>query len=149
MIVLDTNVISEFMRHEPDDGVVRWLDQYPREEVFTTAVTVAELGYGILRLPNGKRKDALSAAMTGLLAEDFADQILPFDLVAAEHYAAITAERERCGRPISMADAQIAAICRTYSAALITRNTKDFVDTGVRVADPWSGSRGGPANRSW
>lgn len=138
MIVLDTNVVSELMRQAPDDSVVSWVDQYPAGDVFITAVTAAELEFGVARLPAGRRKKALMIKVAELLAEDFQDQILPFGVDAAAHYAEIAAQREREGRPISMADAQIAAICRRYNAHLATRNTKDFADTGVHVLDPWN-----------
>ncbi|WP_158843171.1 type II toxin-antitoxin system VapC family toxin [Saccharothrix deserti] len=137
MIVLDTNVVSELMRQVPDDGVVRWVDRYPAEDVFITAVTAAELAYGVARLPEGQRKTVLAARISDLLAEDFQDQILPFDSVAADYYGEIAATREANGHPISMADAQIAAICRHYAACLATRNIKDFVDTGIKVLNPW------------
>ena len=139
MIVLDTNVISELMRQAPDDGVVRWVDRYPAKEVFITAVTAAELSFGVARLPAGQRKNVLAARVSELLAEDLSGQILPFDTAAAEYCARIASAREELGRPISMADAQIAAICRRHAACLATRKSKDFDDTGVMVLDPWSG----------
>ena len=137
MIVLDTNVISELMRQAPDEGVVRWVDRFLYGEVFITAVTAAELMCGVARLPVGKRKAVLATRVSELLTEDFDDQILPFDHLAAEQYALVSGAREAGGRPMSMADAQIAATCRRYGASLATRNTKDFADTGVVVLDPW------------
>ncbi|MGW4129289.1 PIN domain-containing protein [Amycolatopsis japonica] len=140
MIVLDTNVVSELMRQVPEDGVVRWVDKYPADEVFITSVTAAELAYGVARLPDGRRKTALATKVSELLAEDLQDQILPFDSVAAGYYGEIAAGREEQGLPISMADAQIAAVCRRFAACLATRNTKDFVDTGIALLDPWGDS---------
>ncbi len=137
MIVLDTNVVSELMRRSPDEDVVRWVDQFMYGEVFITVVTAAELLYGVARLPAGERKAALTTRVSELLDEDFEDQIMPFDNLAAAHYAQIVATREHQGRPISMADGQVAATCRRYGASLATRNTKDFADTGVTVLDPW------------
>lgn len=137
MIVLDTNVISELMRQAPDERVVRWVDRFPYGEVFITTVTAAELLYGVARMPAGQRKDVLMSRVTDLLDEDFNEQILPFDHLAAAHYAHIAAAREHLGRPMSMADAQIAATCRRYGGSLATRNTKDFADTGITVVDPW------------
>lgn len=137
MIVLDTNVISELMRQDPDDTVVHWVDRYPADEVFITSVTAAELAYGVARLPDGQRKTKLAVKVSELLTEDFQNQILPFDGVAAEYYGEIAAAREQQGRPISMADAQIAAICRRFVACLATRNTKDFIDVGIALRDPW------------
>jgi toxin FitB len=137
VIVLDTNVVSELMRKTPELGVISWVDGFSAAEVLVTAVTAAELMYGVARLPDGRRKRELHAKVEGLLTEDFQDQILPFDARAATHYAEIVASRERAGRPISMADAQIAAICRNWSAGLATRNVDDFVDTGVEAVNPW------------
>lgn len=137
MIVLDTNVVSELMRKAPEPCVVSWVDRFSASDVLVTAVTAAELMYGVARLPAGRRKRNLHTKVEGLLTEDFEDQILPFDALAATHYAEIVASRERAGRPISMADAQIAAICRNWRARLATRNVDDFVDTGVDAVNPW------------
>jgi predicted nucleic acid-binding protein len=140
VIVLDTNVISELMRPAPDERVVRWVDRFLYGEVFITAITAGELLHGVARLPAGHRKDLLAARVSELLNEDFNEQIMPFDHLAAEHYARLTATRENQGLPISMADAQIAATCRRYGASLATRNATDFADTGVTVLDPWEES---------
>jgi hypothetical protein len=137
VIVLDTNVISELIRKDTAAEVVAWVDRHPGDQVFITAVTAAELLYGVTRLPNGRRKQVLAAKVRDLIDEDFEDQVLPFSSDSAHHYAEIVAVRERLGKPISMADAQIAAICRQYDLALGTRNTKDFADTGIRVLNPW------------
>lgn len=137
MIVLDTNVVSELMRQAPEPDVVNWVDSFPTVEVFVTAVTAAELMYGVARLPNGSRKRELHVRVEELLAEDFRDQILPFDALSATHYADIVAAREHAGRPISMADGQIAAICRNWSARLATRTVSDFINTGVDTINPW------------
>ncbi len=137
MIVLDTDVVSELMRRAPEPGVVNWVDGFPASEVMLTAITAAELMYGVARLPRGRRSRELHIKVEGLLTEDFSDQILPFDAPAATHYADIVASRERAGRPISMADAQIAAICRNWGTELATRNVDDFVDTGVNAVNPW------------
>lgn len=137
MIVIDTNVVSELARPEPRERVIDWLDSLPAAEVSITAVTAAELSYGIARLPAGRRKSALQATIEGLLEEDFRGRVEPFDLIAANYYGSIVAEREAVGRPISVADAQVAAICRKLNAALATRNTKDFERTGLELIDPW------------
>ncbi len=137
MIVLDTNVVSELMRSTPEPRVVQWVDSFAAADVFVTAVTAAELVYGVARLSAGRRKRELVAKVGALIEEDFKDQVLPFDWLAAVDYADIVASRERVGRPISMADAQIAAISRHWSADLATRNVADFVDIGVSVVNPW------------
>jgi toxin FitB len=137
VIVLDTNVVSELVRSTPDARVLAWLDDQPTAEIATTAVTAAELLYGIARLPNGRRKVALDQAVRAMLEDDFRDRVEPFDRHAAAAYALVVAGRDRLGRPISVADAQIAAICRARPATLATRNTKDFQDTGIELIDPW------------
>src|SRR5687767_475364 len=108
------------MRQVPSDAVVRWADRYPADEVFITAVTAAELAHGVERMPDGQRKTTLAVKVSELLTEDFQGQILPFDGAAAVYYGEIAAAREEQGSPISMADAQIAAICRRLAACLAT-----------------------------
>jgi toxin FitB len=137
VILLDTNVLSELIRREPDEGVTRWLDSLDAAAVATTAITAAELLYGVARLPTGRRKKRLSEAIGELIEEDLDGRIEPFDATAAAHYADLVSDRETAGRPISVADAQIAAICRKLGATLATRNTSDFKDTGIELLDPW------------
>jgi len=137
MIVWDTNVVSELMRPDPNGQVVTWTDRQPVSEVFITAITLAELWYGIGRLPTGRRRNKLAEVFDHMATEDFEGRVLAFDGVAAAHYADLVVERERKGRPISMADAQIAAICRSHGAAIATRNVDDFADVGVDVVNPW------------
>ena len=137
MIVLDTNVISELARQEPDPGVLSWLDSLDISDVATTAVTAAELRYGVARLPEGHRKRELTVVIRGILTEDFHGRVLPFDERASVRYADIVAGRERIGKPIGVADAQIAATCRDVGAILATRNTADFEETGIELIDPW------------
>lgn len=137
MIVLDTNVLSELARQAPDPGVLSWLDSLDISDVAMTAVTAAELRYGVTRLPEGHRKRELTVAIRGILAEDFHDRVLPFDEGASVRYADIVAGRERIGRPIGVADAQIAAICRDAGAILATGNTADFEETRIELIDPW------------
>jgi len=137
MIVLDTNVLSELMRRRPAEHVVRWVDGQDASGLAITAVTVAELLYGIARLADGARKTELAAAVDALVREDFAERVLPFDVPAAEHYADLVAERDRHGRSISTADGQIAAICRCHDARLATRNVRDFSEVGIELVDPW------------
>lgn len=138
MILLDTNVISELLRPVPDQGVVAWIDAFPRDQFFTTAVSEAEIRYGIARLEDGRRRQALTTAIDGIFNEDFAGRILAFDSGAAVTYAAIVNARYRIGRPISQFDAQISAIARAHGATIATRNVKDFESVGVEVINPWA-----------
>lgn len=135
MIIIDTNVVAEMMRGKPDRNVVAWTDT--AGPLHTTAVTLAEVEYGIARLPDGRRKDQLASAAARVFGE-FDDVIVAFDGRAARRYAQIVAYRERSGRPIAAADAQIAAICACQQATLATRNTSDFEATGVKLINPWT-----------
>lgn len=136
MIVLDTNVVSELMRAEPAPPVLEWLRQNSDAGLYTTAITVAEIRYGIARLPEGRRRESLHQAANEAFAA-FPRQVLSFDLAAAGAYADVVAGRDSVGHPIDGFDAQIAAICRTRMAALATRNIHDFTDTGIAVVNPW------------
>jgi predicted nucleic acid-binding protein len=142
VIILDTNVISELTRPVPDSGVIAWLDSQPAEETAVTAITVAELRYGVRRLPDGRRKAELSEAVSALVDTDFRGRVEAFDVLAAGQYADVVTMRERAGRPISTSDAQIAAICRVLNATLATRNTTDFTGTGVDLINPWKAAEG-------
>ncbi len=146
MIIADTNVISELMKADPSPVVVAWVAAQESEEFRTTAVTLAEVLYGIERLPAGDRPagDRPAGDRKATLRQTAADvfgrfdeDILPFDAAAATAYSEIVAQRDRQGAPIGGYDAQIAAICRTRNARLATRNTKDFEGTGVALINPW------------
>ena len=139
MIVLDTNVLSELMKPDPEQAVIAWMDRQDPATLFLTAITVADILYGIARLPEGKRKSRLRELGAAVLQEDFAGRIISFDETAAECYADVVCERQRSGRPISMADAQIAAICRASNGAtLATRNSLDFAGIGLDLTNPWT-----------
>jgi len=138
VILLDTNILSELMRPSPASQVVRWLDSYPESDVWISAMTVAEIRMGIALLPEGKREKLLVDLAEQTFEEDFPGQCLPFDCDAARKYAEIVVERNRKGRPISVEDAQIAAIALTAGLRLATRNTKDFLDIeGLGLINPW------------
>lgn len=139
MIIVDTNVVSELMRPSPSPQVRDWVSAQAPGELCTTAITVAEIRYGLERLADGRRKQSLLSAATEVFAA-FSDYIQPFDADAAIWYATIVARRDRLGLPIDGFDAQIAAICRIRDAALATRNAKDFRETGIDVIDPWQHS---------
>ena len=136
MIILDTNVVSELMRPEPAPGVASWIRDRDRRELRMTVITLAEVRYGIARLPDGRRKQVLLDAADEIFSA-FADQVLPVDIAAAERYAVIASSRERAGKPIAGVDALIAAVCRSQGAALATRNVTDFDGTGIEIIDPW------------
>jgi predicted nucleic acid-binding protein len=138
MIVLDTNVLSEAIRPVPSRRVLDWLAAQQPSGLFTTAISEAELFYGLALLPAGKRRTSLEEAVRRMLEEDFAQRVLPFDRAAASAFAVIASGRRKKGRPISEFDAQIAAVARINGAAVATRNADDFRDCGIGVIDPWT-----------
>ncbi|ACI53297.1 PilT protein domain protein (plasmid) [Gluconacetobacter diazotrophicus PA1 5] len=137
MIVLDTNILSELMRSEPDQSVLAWMSSQPLTTLFTTSITQAEILYGLALLPEGRRRDMLVAAARAMFEEDFSGRILSFDGEAAQAYADIASRRRQDGEPISQFDAQIAAVTRSRGAALATRNTRDFIRCGITLLNPW------------
>ena len=138
MYVIDTNVASELMRPSPAPAVAAWIAGRDAEELYLTAVSEAELLYGVAIVPVGKRRNELEAAMHRWLDTGFAERILPFDSAAARDYADIAAGRRSAGRPIAPADCQIAAIARCRGMAVATRNVRDFGDIDVEIVDPWT-----------
>jgi predicted nucleic acid-binding protein len=137
MIILDTNILSEMMRLERDGAFVRWIGATDSDELFTTAITQAEISFGVALLPHGRRRALLAGATRQVFAENFAGRILPFDSRAAEEYATLSAKKRSLGRSMESLDAQIAAIARSRDAVLATRNIKDFIDCDVRLINPW------------
>ncbi|MGD0617974.1 MAG: type II toxin-antitoxin system VapC family toxin [Bryobacteraceae bacterium] len=137
MIVLDTNVLSEALKPSPSRTVLDWLASQEPLSVYVTAITQAELLYGIEVLPSGKRKSHLSVVITQLFAEDFSGRVLAFDGEAAAVFAKVVAGRKSGRRPISQFDAMIAAIARSRGAAVAARDASDFRDCGIRVVNPW------------
>jgi predicted nucleic acid-binding protein len=137
MILLDTNVLSEWMKPAPDARVLAWLDDQSGAHLFVSSVAKAEIDAGIAVLPPGKRKNALKNAAE-ILFEPFASRCLALDCEAAVEYARVLSTSKRLGRPVSVEDAQIAAIAYRYSLGLATRNLSDFdfLDD-LRLLNPW------------
>jgi len=139
VILLDTHVLSEFMRPQPSARVVSWLDEQPDGEVYTSAVSRAEIELGLALMPGGRRQEALTEAARAMFDEDLAGRCLPFDQGAAGRYAQLVSARIRSGRPISVEDAQIAAIALAHKMPLATRNTTDFEQiVGLDIVSPWA-----------
>jgi len=136
MVILDTNVVSELMRPTPQAEVLIWFASQSAEEVYVTAITVAEILLGIEPIPTGKRRDALQAGTERTFGV-FAGRILPFDEAAAQAFSLISSSRRKQGRPMSEFDAEIAAVARVHGAMLATRNIGDFEGCGVKLANPW------------
>jgi toxin FitB len=137
MIVLDTNVISEFMTHSPDPHVVAWLDSQPRLSVWTTSINVYEIRSGLLATPDGKRQAALSIAFERLLNNTIQGRIAVFDMAAAQRAAEFEAAGRKRGSPRDRRDTMIAGIVVASHATLATRNIRHFEDIAKSVVNPW------------
>jgi predicted nucleic acid-binding protein len=136
MIVLDTNVVSEALKPAPEPKVLGWLDNQLAETLYITAISYAELMVGIEMLPDGKRKGGLAASTAALLERLFSSRILSFDRAAAGQYALIYARTKKTG-PISISDAQIAAIAAVQGFSVATRDVDPFRAAGLAVINPW------------
>ena len=140
MVVLDTNVVSELMRESPRPDVLGWLDSQRTRDLFVTRMTEAEIRAGVAILPAGARRRGLAEAAERTFGDLFAGRVLPFDGSAARAYAEIVPVRRASGRPLPLADGQIAAIARSRGMAVATRNVDDFEDTGIELVNPWTAS---------
>ena len=138
MIIIDTNVISELLRPTPEPAVEAWLGEQDGLSIYLTAISEAELRYGVAIMTSGKRRDSLGIAIDRIMRDDMSGRILPFDSAAARAFADIAATRRSAGKPISQADCQIAAIARAHTAPVATRNTPDFEGYGIELINPWA-----------
>jgi predicted nucleic acid-binding protein len=138
MIVLDTNVLSEQTKPRPSEAVMKWAASIPSAELFTTAITKAEMLIGLEIMPTGRKRIMLTSQIEHIFGSDFADRILPFDGRAAHALSILPLQRDRSGAPIMDADAMIAAIANAHDATVATRNIKDFQRYGVKIVNPWA-----------
>lgn len=137
MIILDSNVVSEIMRPEPEPRVIAWLDRQPRPSIWITTITIFEIRFGLLSMPAGRRRDLYIHGFENFLTRN--DQrILSFDVEAAEQASALMASRKTKGLTRESRDTMIAGIVLSHHATLATRNVRDFEDIGAKVLDPWS-----------
>lgn len=136
-MILDTNVISEFVAPAPSKMVVDWFSSVPEEGIYVPAIVKAEILLGIELLPTGRRKSVLENFVKGFLLPYEQGRILPFEGADAPHYARIVSVRKRKGRPLAGVDAQIAAIALRRGLPVATRNVGDFADCGVTLINPW------------
>lgn len=137
MILLDTNVLSALMRDEPDPVVVGWLDKQAPERIWTTAVSAFEVRFGLARMAEGRRRQALEQAFEALLRDDLSGRVAPVDRVAAEAAGRLAARREAAGQTVDLRDTLIGGIALTRRAAVATRNVRHFTDLDTDVLDPW------------
>jgi toxin FitB len=138
MVVLDTNVMSALMHEPPQSAVIAWLDRQPRISIWTTAITLMELRYGIEVLAPGRRRIRLFQALERLIAEKIEHRVAAFDEVAANATAVLMAERRRAGLAGDLRDTMIAGIAIANHATVVTRNVRHFADLSVPVVDPWN-----------
>jgi predicted nucleic acid-binding protein len=138
MIILDTNVISEVMRSPSSGPATDWVENQVAEALAITAITVAEILYGIRLLPPGKRQAGLDSVFRAFLDRGFGDRIMVFDQAAAEVYPNVMITRRRAGLPIAPLDAMIASIALSRGADIATRDTAGFRGCGIRVINPWA-----------
>lgn len=137
MILLDTNVISEMARERPSPVVEAWLDSQMFDSLFLSAITVAEMRFGILILAAGRRRDAISAALARTV-QLFSGRVLPFDQAAGECYAGLAAAARASGRGFPTPDGYIAAIAASRGFTVATRDLAPFQAAGIPVIDPWA-----------
>lgn len=137
MIIVDTNVVSEALRTQPNPLVIDWLDAQRSQDLFLTSINAAELWAGVALLPRGRRRDALESSLDGLLDRLFGQRFLQFDRRAARSFAELSATTTQAGRPLPLGDALIAAIAKVHGFAVATRDVGPFAAAGLRVIDPW------------
>ncbi|SAK68474.1 twitching motility protein PilT [Caballeronia pedi] len=137
MILLDTNVVSELFRLAPDMKVIEWIDAQPLQTLYLSAITVAEMRWGVAQLPAGKRRDALNAKLEEGLLPLVATRVLPFDIDCAQSYADLMTKARAEGRGVALADGLIAAVAAAKGLAVATRDTSPFEAAGLKVFNPW------------
>lgn len=138
MILLDTNVISEPLKLSADAGVLAWIDAQSIDTLYLSAISLAELRFGIAALPTGKRKETLHLGLEQRILPLFADRILPFDASASQAYADILSTARAQGRAISTADGYIAATAKCHGFMVATRDASPFEAAGITVINPWT-----------
>lgn len=137
MKILDTNVISELMREEPDQKVFRWVELQSIESLGVSVITLAEIGWGLKRLPKGRRRERLESRFSEFVSKGFRGRVYSFDESAASRYGELAARREAAGLHVDAVDMMIAAIAKEAGAAVVTRNTGDFEACGIELVNPW------------
>jgi toxin FitB len=135
--LIDTNVISEFIRPQPDLRVTQWLDAADPESLFVSAITFGEIRLGIEDLPAGKRRAALEEWFEQGLPAWFESHLLPVDKAIADRWGRLTIEAKKKGISLTTADGLIAATAIAHDLAVVTRNVTDFVTCGLTIINPW------------
>jgi predicted nucleic acid-binding protein len=136
--ILDTNVISELIKKQPNPQVVQWIDQQEAGRMYLSVVTIGELQKGITKLPSSERKNALQSWLDTDLRLRFDNRILELTSSVLTQWGRLTGTLELQGRVLSAFDSLIAATCLHHQATLVTRNEDDFQGTGVTIINPWN-----------
>lgn len=134
--LLDTCVISEFVKAAPNGNVLNWMNNTPNERLFLSVITIGEIRKGITKLPDSKKKYRLTEWLNTLL-ENYEERIYPIDLAVAESWGSIQGKAENNGTPVASVDSLIAAVAQTHNLIVVTRNEKDFAATNVTILNPW------------
>ncbi len=137
MIILNTNIILELMKAEPDRKVINWINECNPLELYLSSITIAEIYYGISVLPDGVRKNKLQFYFENSIQNSFKQRILSFNQESAILYGVLMVHRKTLGKPMSVPDGQIASISKTHQAFLATRNVKDFEDIDLKIINPF------------
>ena len=132
--LLDTCLLSELRKPEPDTGVVAWIADIDEARLFISVLSLGEIQKGVAKLENGRRRNALQHWLEQDLLCRFAQRVLPFDLDMALEWGLASAESESRGRPAPVIDALLAVTAIAHNLTLVTRNDKDF---SVKVLNPW------------
>jgi predicted nucleic acid-binding protein len=142
MIILDTNVVSEGWKPRPSIAVTSWLDAQVPQELYLCTPVLAELRYGVARLPSGKRRERIEAWLNRLESEIYRDRILPLDALAAAEFGRLAARRQQLGRRMEPMDALIAGIAAAQGASIATRDMTDFDGVGLELINPFEPQAG-------
>jgi predicted nucleic acid-binding protein len=137
MILLDTNIVSAIMAPAPPRAVIDWLNRQETVTLYLSTITIAEVGYGLWVMPDGKRRRSLEDRFEKFVAEGFEQRILDFDKLAARLYAEVMGRHKAMGRPLGVPDGQIASIARANDLAIATRNVRDFEECGLELINPF------------
>lgn len=144
MIILDTNVLIEITAENPNPGVVRWLDEANRADLWTTAICIFEMEFGVYKRDEGRRRDEARAKLDDLITDLLPDRIVAFDHLSAAIAARLFHARQRVGRTVPERDTFIAGIALLHQASLVTRNVRHFADLAIDVVNPWGPDDPGP-----